>query len=248
MPTTRHRTPSSGPGGASAPIRRVGRCGPGSTRSRPTAASPCSSAEGAASCRRSRPGSSPIQAPGWTGPRLWVPRATLLLRELLGFSAREAAEQLEISLPAVNSALQRGRRKLEVLAPDSSQQEAKHALGDHRLRALADGYAKAWEAGDVEAILAMLTEDAKYAMPPLAEWYDGRDGIHPFLTEVAEPGRWRFLPAQANGQIAFGTYERNRQSGVFEAMAVDVIALRGAGSQRWSRSWAQALSDLSACR
>lgn len=153
-------------------------------------------------------------------------RATLLLREMLDFSAREAAEQLEISVPAVNSALQRARKRVDALAPDSSQQEAKHALGDHRLKALADEYARAWEAGDVDAILATLTEDAKYSMPPLAEWYDGRERIRRFLTDVAEPGRWRFLPADANGQLAFGTYERNDESGEFEAMALDVISLR----------------------
>jgi RNA polymerase sigma-70 factor (TIGR02960 family) len=153
-------------------------------------------------------------------------RATLLLREMLDFSAREAAEQLEISVAAVTSALQRARKTLDALAPESSQQEAKHALGEQRLRALADEYARAWEAGDVDAILALLTDDARYSMPPRPEWYEGRDRIRGFLVEVAEPGRWLFLPADANGQLAFGTYERNEESGGFEAMALDVVALR----------------------
>ena len=154
-------------------------------------------------------------------------RTALLLREVLDFSAQEAAEQLECSVPSVTSALQRARKTLAELAPDVSQQQAQRQLGDSRLRALAEEYAAAWEAADVDAILRTLSEDAKYSMPPLVEWYSGREAIRGFLAEVATPGRWRFLPATANGQLAFGTYEWNAERGAFAAMALDVISLRG---------------------
>lgn len=154
-------------------------------------------------------------------------RAALLLRDVLDFSAQEAAAHLESSVPSVTSALQRARKTLGEIASDVSQQQMQHELGDARLRALAREYATAWEAGDIEAILATLSEDAKYSMPPRLEWYSGHEAIRAFLAEVAEPGRWRFLPAAASGQLAFGTYEWNAGRGVFGAMALDVISLRG---------------------
>jgi RNA polymerase sigma-70 factor (ECF subfamily) len=88
-------------------------------------------------------------------------------------------------------------------------------------------YVAAWEAGDVEAIVAMLTEDAKYSMPPLATWYAGSAGIRGFLTEVLAY-RWRFLPARANGQLAFGTYRWNDEQAAYVPAGLDLLVLSGA--------------------
>ncbi|WP_315987095.1 nuclear transport factor 2 family protein [Actinomadura sp. HBU206391] len=85
----------------------------------------------------------------------------------------------------------------------------------------------AWEAGDVDAIVAMLTDDAKYSMPPLTAWYEGHDGIRAFLDEAARAWRWRFLPARANGQLAFGTYLWREDKGVYVASGLDLLVLRG---------------------
>jgi RNA polymerase sigma-70 factor (ECF subfamily) len=154
-------------------------------------------------------------------------RATLILREVLGFSAREVADLLETTVAAVNSALQRARKALDGRAPRITQQATLASLGDPTVRQLADRYATAWENGDVEAIVAMLTDDARYSMPPLAQWYEGPDRIRAFLLEKPLTLRWRFLPAYANGQLAYGTYLWDDERDAFVAAALDVIELRG---------------------
>src|SRR5690606_10474191 len=126
------------------------------------------------------------------------------------------------TVPAVNSALQRARKAVPARQPGRTGEERERArrterpseergLGRRTERAggereLARRYAAAWEAGDVEAIVAMLAEGARYSMPPLPECYVGRDAIRGFLLRAARRERWRFLPARANGQLAFGTY------------------------------------------
>ncbi|ADB29364.1 RNA polymerase, sigma-24 subunit, ECF subfamily [Kribbella flavida DSM 17836] len=150
-------------------------------------------------------------------------RAVLLLRDVLAFAAREVAEQLDTSVAAVNSALQRARR---VVGEVPSQQRTLAELGEEAQRDLARRYLAAWEARDVDAIVAMLTEDAKYSMPPLPQWFAGRARIRGFLVDGPLREQWRFLPTRANGQLAFGTYRW--QSGRYVASGLDVVMLRGA--------------------
>jgi hypothetical protein len=69
--------------------------------------------------------------------------------------------------------------------------------------------------------------DAKYAMPPLTAWYEGHEGIRAFLVEGPLTRRWRFLPAHANGQLAFGTYLWDEDRAVYLAAGLDLLALRG---------------------
>jgi RNA polymerase sigma-70 factor (ECF subfamily) len=83
----------------------------------------------------------------------------------------------------------------------------------------------AWEARDVDAIVAMLAADAKYSMPPLPDWYLGRDAIRAFLLDGPLQEEWRFLPARANGQLAFGTYLL--QGDRYVPGGLDVVVLRG---------------------
>src|SRR6059036_398359 len=131
-------------------------------------------------------------------------RAVLILREVLGFSAREAAETLETTTASVNSALQRARQSVEERLPEQSQQATLRSLGDDRLREIVDGYVDAWQRGDVDAVVGMLTEDATFAMPPLRTWFSGRDGIAVFLAGWPLSGEWRWRPIQvrASGQVA----------------------------------------------
>lgn len=153
-------------------------------------------------------------------------RAVLLLRDVLGYAAAETAELLDTTVAAVNSALQRARKVVAGLLPDTSQQQTLDTLGEAAQREVVGRYVAAWEAGDVEAIVAMLTEDAKYSMPPLATWYAGSAGIRGFLIEVVEY-RWRFLPTRANGQLAFGTYRWDEERAAYVPAGLDLLVLRG---------------------
>jgi RNA polymerase sigma-70 factor (ECF subfamily) len=156
-------------------------------------------------------------------------RAVLILREVLGFSAREVAESLETTTAAVNSALQRARTAVDERLPEQSQQATLRALGDERLTEIVDGYVDAWQRGDVDAVVAMLAEDATFAMPPLRTWYRGRDAITAFLAGWPLSGlwRWRTLRVRANGQAALAFYSWDPQEQAYRRFALNVLTLRG---------------------
>ena len=151
-------------------------------------------------------------------------RAVLILREVLGFSAREVAETLSTTTAAVNSTLQRARAAVAERLPEQSQQHTLRDLGDERIRALVEGFVDAWDRGDVETMVAMLAEDARFAMPPFACWYRGQDAITAFLP--AAPGLWLLIPTRANGQLAFGAYRWDPQARTYRAAILDVLTLR----------------------
>ena len=115
-------------------------------------------------------------------------RAVLILREVLGSSAREVAEALDSTVASVNSAMQRARAAMDERAPEQSQQAALRNLGDEQLEQMVTTYVDAWERGDVDAIAAMLADDATLTMPPMPTWYRGPD-VLVFLTEWAFSGR-----------------------------------------------------------
>jgi RNA polymerase sigma-70 factor (ECF subfamily) len=156
-------------------------------------------------------------------------RAVLILREVLGFSAQEAAEALETTVASVNSALQRARKAVDERGPERSQQATLRALGDDGLRQVVDGYVEAWQRGDVEAVVAMLTEDATFAMPPLGTWFGGREAIAVFLAGWPLSGQWRWRPLEvrANGQVALAFYAWDPDAGAHLPFALNVLTLRG---------------------
>jgi RNA polymerase sigma-70 factor (ECF subfamily) len=157
-------------------------------------------------------------------------RAVLILRDVLGFSARETAEALETTPVSVDSALQRAHKTVDQRLPDQSQQATLRFLGDAGLRDVVDRYVAAWERGDVEAVVAMLADDARMTMPPLPTWYRGREGIAAFLSRwpFASVKRWRLIPAGANGQLAFAAYSWSEQAGAFTLHSLNALTLRGA--------------------
>jgi len=154
-------------------------------------------------------------------------RAVLILRDVLGFSAREVAATLETTVASANGALRRARQAVARTLPAQSQQANLRALGDDRLRGLVERYIDAWERGDVNAILAMLAEDATFGMPPLPTWYRGRDAIGGFLTRFALRDRWRLIPTRANGQLAFGAYAWEPEKRSYTPLSLDVLTLEG---------------------
>jgi RNA polymerase sigma-70 factor, ECF subfamily len=150
-------------------------------------------------------------------------RAVLILREVLAFSAAEVAELLETSTASVNSAMQRARRVID--GSGVSQQTVLRELGPDGVDQIVTRWIDAWEAGDVDAIVTMVTEDARYSMPPLLEWYRGRAAIRAFLAEGPLQSRWRFLPASANGQLAFGTYLWDDDADAYLPGGLDVLTI-----------------------
>ena len=156
-------------------------------------------------------------------------RAVLILREVLGFSAKEVAATLETTVASVNSALQRARASLEDRLPDRSQQATLQALGDAELRRLVDTYVQAWERNDVDTVVAMLAQDATFAMPPLASWFGPRDQIEAFLAGFPLSGAWRWkaLRTRANGQEALAFYAWDEEAGAHLPFALNVLTFRG---------------------
>src|SRR6476659_5145101 len=156
-------------------------------------------------------------------------RAVLILREVLGFSAQEAADTLDTSVASVNSALQRARATVEKKLPDQSQQETLSSLGDERLREIVEQYADAWERNDVDTVVSMLAEDAAFTMPPMARWFQGHDGIRGFLERwsMLPDWGWRSIPTTANGQPALAFYSWDAEQGAHVPFAVNVLTFEG---------------------
>jgi RNA polymerase sigma-70 factor, ECF subfamily len=154
-------------------------------------------------------------------------RAALLLTEVLECSAAEAAECLEMTVPALNSALQRSREKLGQLAPDSGPLSEAQA-------ALLDRYVRAFEAFDVPALTALLHEDARLSMPPYCLWLRGPSQIHRWLLGRGNGCRGsRLLRTQASGSPAFAQY-RPRPEGGYAPWALIVLELTGERIWGWN--------------
>ena len=111
--------------------------------------------------------------------------------------------------------------------PELSQQAALRALGRPRLQSLVKAYADAVERADAPALVSLLTEDATWAMPPLATWYRGREAISEFLVHFGYNERWRHVPAAANGQPALGCYTYEPTLARWVPSAVAVLAVDG---------------------
>ena len=156
-------------------------------------------------------------------------RAVLILRDVLGFSAREVAEALDATSVSVDSALQRAHKTIDARLPERSQQKSLRTLGDEALRAIVDRFVAAWERADVDAVVAMLADDAALTMPPIPTWFHGRDDVAAFLARLPLSGRhrWRLVPTRANGQPAFGTYLWNAQRGSFLPSEILVLTFAG---------------------
>src|SRR4051812_47166058 len=152
-------------------------------------------------------------------------RAVLIMREVLGFSAKECADTLDTTVASINSALQRARKTIDEKLPEQSQQATLRTLGDERVRELVERYIAAWESGDVSAVVAMLTEDATFSMPPNVAWFRGPAAIEAFLPTGPMSMPRRFVPVESNGQVAFGTYLL--EDGRFRANAIHLIDFRG---------------------
>jgi RNA polymerase sigma-70 factor, ECF subfamily len=153
----------------------------------------------------------------------------LILRDVLGFSAREVAGQLVTTPTAVDSALQHAHKAVDRRLPERSQQAVLRSLNDARLREIVERFVDAWERADVDAVVAMLASDAAWTMPPLPTWYRGREAIAAFIEAdpLSSGRRWRLMPTRANGQLALGKYSWDEEREMFTAYGIAVLMLHG---------------------
>lgn len=154
-------------------------------------------------------------------------RAVLILRDVLGYPARDVAGSLDTSVASVNSALQRARQTVAERLPGESQQATLRSLGDDGARRFVARFVGAWERADVDAIVAMLADDATFAMPPLPAWFRGRADVGTFLAERVFATPWRFTAIWASGQPALACYQGDAATGQFRLSALNVFSLRG---------------------
>src|SRR5712691_1697237 len=156
-------------------------------------------------------------------------RAVLILRDVLGFSARETAAVLETTPASIDSALQRAHKSVDERLPSQAQQQTLRLLGDAELGRLVERFVAAWERNDVDALVSMLAQDARIAMPPRPTWYSGREQVAAFVRRylLTERTRWRLVPTSANGQPAAAAYLWVEQAGAFMPEGLHVLTLRG---------------------
>lgn len=135
---------------------------------------------------------------------------------------------LQTSPVSIDSALQRAHKTVAERLPSQTQQRTLRVLGDSGLSQLVGRYVAAWERNDVDAVVAMLAEDARMTMPPLPGWYGGRDHVAAFLRghALAAAKRWRLMPCSANGQPALAGYLWDDQAGAFLPYCLYVLTLR----------------------
>ena len=147
-------------------------------------------------------------------------RAVLIVRDVLDFSAAEAAELLDTSVASVTSALQRARQAVEARV-DGLEQPGALASGSER--SLVTAFVDAFERRDVDALVDLLAEDVRFTMPPLPAWFDGRDDVAGFFERrvFATPRRAR--PVVVNGQPALACYQE--VDGVFRLSALNVLTI-----------------------
>ncbi|MBB4904330.1 sigma-70 family RNA polymerase sigma factor [Actinophytocola algeriensis] len=152
-------------------------------------------------------------------------RAVLILRDVLAWRAAEVAELLGTTTAAVNSALQRARAQLDEVAP--KQDDVVEPTTEDKQRLLAR-YVAAFERKDVDAIVALLAEDAVWEMPPFTTWFQGPEQVARHLTGQCPggPGDFRFATTEANGEPALGMYLR-AGDGVFRPFALQAFTVRG---------------------
>jgi RNA polymerase sigma-70 factor (TIGR02960 family) len=153
--------------------------------------------------------------------------AVLILRDVLGFHASEVAGMLDATVESVNSALKRARATLQRRLPPADGREPPPPAGSSSEDAVVAKFVSAWEAADVGALVALLTDDVFMSMPPMPLEYQGRDVVARFCATLFDAGRrFDLVPARANGQPAFGAYLHG-PAGIRHGVGLYVLTLTG---------------------
>jgi RNA polymerase sigma-70 factor (ECF subfamily) len=154
--------------------------------------------------------------------------AVLILRDVLGYHADEVGDMLDSTTGSVNSALKRARASLQHLMPPAGAAQPP-VPGSPTERALVERFVASYESGDVEALVALLTDDVLVSMPPVPLEFQGRDIVARFFASIFAEGRHAYdlVPAmRANGQVAFGAFLRSA-TGVRQGISLLVLTLIG---------------------
>jgi RNA polymerase sigma-70 factor (TIGR02960 family) len=153
--------------------------------------------------------------------------AVLILRDVLGFHANEVAGMLDSTVESVNSALKRARASLERRLPPTGERGPAPAPDATSEQALVAAFVRAYESGDLDALVALLTDDVFVSMPPIPLEYQGRDAAARLFAGIFGSGRRvDLVPTRANGQPAFGAYLR-AASGIRHGSGLFVLTLTG---------------------
>jgi RNA polymerase sigma-70 factor (ECF subfamily) len=164
-----------------------------------------------------------------TALQLLPPRqlAVLILRDVLGFEAKEVAGMLDSTVESANSALKRARASLKLRSPSSVGGEPPPVAGSPQEDAIVAKFVSAYEASDLDALVALLTDDVFMSMPPMPLEYEGRDVVARFLAIVFGSGRkFTLVQTRANGQPAFGIYVPG-PDGIVRGTGLVALAIRG---------------------
>jgi RNA polymerase sigma-70 factor (ECF subfamily) len=164
-----------------------------------------------------------------TALQLLPPRqlAVLVLRDVLGFHANEVAEMLDSTVESVNSALKRARAGLQRRRRPSADREPLPGSEAPPENALVARFVRAYESADLDALVALLTDDVFISMPPMPFEYEGRDVVARFCASIFGAGRrFDLVPTRANGQQAFGAYLR-AATGIRHGIGLLVLTFTG---------------------
>jgi len=149
-------------------------------------------------------------------------RAALLARDVLGLTAVETADQLGTSVPAANSAVQRARETMRAHLPSHRTEWSAPPAREDERRLLA-AFIDAAQRCDVDAAMAVATEDLRITMPPMPYLYDGRDCLLPLMARAVDLGEWRLVPTAANRSPAAASYLRRPGDAEFRPFKLDVL-------------------------
>jgi RNA polymerase sigma-70 factor (TIGR02960 family) len=153
--------------------------------------------------------------------------AVLILRDVLGFHASEVAEMLDSTVDSVNSALKRARAGLRRRLRSAAERDPAPVPNSPSEDAIVARFVSAWESADLDALVALLTDDAFVSMPPMPFEYEGRDVVARFCASIFLSGRrFDLVPTRANGQPAFGAYLR-ASTGIRHGVGLYVLTLAG---------------------
>jgi RNA polymerase sigma-70 factor (ECF subfamily) len=153
--------------------------------------------------------------------------AVLVLRDVLRFRANEVADMMDSTIESVNSALKRARASLQRQQQAAGRREPPPAPGSPSEDAIVAKFTSAWESGDLDALVALLTDDVFVSMPPMPFEYEGREVVARFCAILLGSGRkFDLVPTRANGQPAFGTYLRT-PAGIRPGTGLYVVSLAG---------------------